>query len=48
MLGVLTNTRFDSRVEGLARKLFNINEELAEMEPNPLTSKQDNNIVETT
>jgi hypothetical protein len=40
LLGVLTNAQFGSKVEDLAWKLCNINEELTELEPDPLTSKE--------
>jgi hypothetical protein len=38
LLGVLTKTQFDSRVEDLTRKLRAINQELAELAPEPMAS----------
>jgi hypothetical protein len=42
LLGVLTKTQFDSRVEDLTRKLRVIDQELAELAPDPMASEQDN------
>jgi predicted ATP-dependent Lon-type protease len=41
IVGVLTKTQFDSRVEDLARKLRVIDEELAGIVMAPLASKED-------